>query len=190
MDDPVTLMRSGPAGRELAPLLQRIGQGDRAALSSLYERTSAKLFGICVRLLGSGEDAEDVLQDVYLTVWRRADRFDAGRASPITWLAVIARNRAIDRLRQRRSTTADLREALDIPDDAPTASDIAEQGDERQRLLTCLQELDERQRSMIRAAFLDGASYPELAGREAVPLSTVKSWVRRGLQRLRGCLER
>ena len=181
-----------PAGQahELVRLLDRVAGGDRAALSALYERTSAKLFGICARLLGSDADAEDVLQDVYVTVWRKADRFDSAKASPITWLAVIARNKAIDRLRLKRVATAPIDAATNIADDSASAFDLVDRAQEQGRVTACLDELDDRQRAMIRAAFLDGASYPELAEREAVPLGTMKSWIRRGLLSLRKCLER
>ena len=185
MDSPASLH-----SHELVPLLDRVAAGDRTALSDLYRRTSAKLYGICARLLGSSADAEDVLQDVYVTVWRKAGRFDAAKASPITWLAVIARNKAIDRLRARRLPTAQLDAAADIADDSVSAFDLVDQTREQRRVAACLDELDEKSRAMIRAAFLDGASYPELATREAVPLGTMKSWIRRGLLSLRKCLER
>ena len=90
MDRAANSSEQSAAGRELAPLLSGIATGDRAALATLYERTSAKLFGICIRLLPSEADAEDVLQDVYLTVWRKAGLYDQAKASPITWLAVMA----------------------------------------------------------------------------------------------------
>lgn len=192
----VAVQQTGPApipstgGRELSPLLGRIAQGDRAALATLYERTSAKLYGICTRLLGSEAEAEEVLQDVYLTVWQKAARFDDAKASPITWLAVLARNRSIDRLRLRRLRTDPIGEADHVADDSDSALDVIERQQEHGRLARCLEELDERQRTMIRAAFLDGATYPELSERESVPLGTMKSWIRRGLLRLRGCLER
>ena len=85
----------------LSPLMSRIAAGDRTALQRLYEATSAKLFGVCLRILSDREESEDVLQEVYLTIWRRADRFEAGRASVMAWASTIARNRAIDRLRAR-----------------------------------------------------------------------------------------
>lgn len=175
--------------QELAGLLSAIGAGDQSALSELYSRTSAKLYGICVRLLGDGAEAEDVLQDVYVTIWRRADRFDPHRASPITWLAVIARNRSIDRLRSRRPAGELLDAATDVADDSPGALDLIESRQDAARLMGCLDGLEERPRSMIRSAFLDGATYPQLADRESVPLGTMKSWIRRGLQQLRKCLE-
>ena len=178
------------ASRELAPLLRGIAAGDRSAMAALYERSSAKLYGICIRLLPSEADAQDVLQEVYLTVWRKAGLYDQAKASPITWLAVMARNKAIDRLRGRQIATDPLEAANDVADDEPSAFDIVEQGQESERLANCLGELDPNHAAIIRAAFVDGLTYAELAARDAVPLGTMKSWIRRGLLRLRGCLER
>jgi RNA polymerase sigma-70 factor (ECF subfamily) len=190
MDRADTPMRSAPQGRELVPVLQAVANGDRAALSVLYNRTSAKLYGICARLLGNQSEAEDVLQEVYMTVWGRAGSFDEQKASPVTWLAVIARNKAIDRLRSRRAGTETLDQAENVADESASALELIEREQETRRLKNCLEELEERQQQCIRAAFLDGASYPQLAERQNVPLGTMKSWVRRGLLRLKGCLER
>lgn len=178
------------ARSELAALLASTARGDRRAFSDLYRRTSAKLYGICLRLLSSEAEAQDVLQEVFVQVWRKADRFDACRASAITWLAVLARNKAIDRLRRRSLASDGIEAAAEVEDDGASAFEIAASEQESARLNNCLDELDERARNAIRAAFLDGATYPELAERETVPLGTMKSWIRRGLQRLRGCLER
>lgn len=176
---------------ELADLLVQAGTGDRAAYRRVYEATSAKLFGVCLRILSDRHLAEDVLQDTYLTVWRKADRFDASRASPITWLVTIARNRSIDRLRSgarmRSSTPVD--ESIGLADDAPLASELVERGDEVGRLNVCLDQLEDRMRDSIRTAFIEGMTYDALAQRENVPLGTMKSWIRRGLLRLRLCLE-
>jgi RNA polymerase sigma-70 factor (ECF subfamily) len=177
------------ASDDLPGLMRSVALGDSAAFRALYDRTSAKLYGICLRLLGSEAEAQDVMQEVYVTVWRKAAQFDAAKASPITWLGVMARNRAIDRLRQRRPAGEQIEAAADVPDDGPLATAVIEQAQDARRLAHCLEELEERTRAMIRAAFLDGASYPELAEREGVPLGTMKSWIRRGLLRLRGCLE-
>jgi RNA polymerase sigma factor (sigma-70 family) len=176
---------------QLAAALVRIAAGDRAALRMVYQDTSAKLFGVCLRILNDRGEAEDLLQEVYVTVWRKAASFDPGRASPITWLVTIARNRAIDRLRsgagKRRMEPI---EAADgVSDPAPAAVEHVEAAQQRQRLARCLEELEARQSSAIRAAFLDGATYEELAMRMSVPLGTMKSWIRRGLLKLRACLE-
>lgn len=175
---------------ELEQLLGSVASGDRVALKHLYERTSAKLYGICLRVMADEGEAQDVLQDVFTTVWTKADRFDPAKASAMTWLSVLARNRAIDRLRARRVPAASIDEAEDVPSDGPSQLDVLERNEDAARLKKCLDELDERARLMIRTAFFDGASYPELARREGVPLPTMKSLVRRGLMRLRGCLER
>lgn len=177
---------------QLAAALVRVAGGDRLALRVVYQDTSAKLFGVCLRILKDRNEAEDVLQEVYVTVWRKAGTFDPGRASPITWLVAIARNRAIDRL---RSTAASRRmepiEAADaLSDPAPGAVERIELAEEHQRLARCLGELEARHASAIRAAFLEAATYEELAARMGVPLGTMKSWIRRSLLKLRVCLER
>jgi len=185
-----TMNRASSAVHELTPLLRAIASGDRPALAALYQRTSAKLYGIILRLLRNEADADEVLQEVFISVWRHAGRFDEGRASPITWLGILARNRAIDRLRRARLDTAPIEAAFDVALDEPSALDRLEATQEAGRLRSCLEELEGRPRAMIEAAFLDGATYSQLAERENVPLGTMKSWIRRGLQRLKGCLER
>jgi RNA polymerase sigma factor (sigma-70 family) len=176
---------------QLAAALLRIAAGDRGALRMVYEDTSAKLFGVCLRILNDRSEAEDLLQEVFVTVWRKAASFDPGRASPITWLVTIARNRAIDRLRsgagKRRMEPIEAAGAVSDP--APAAIERIETAQQRRRLAHCLEELEARQSSAIRAAFLDGATYEELAARMSVPLGTMKSWIRRGLLKLRACLE-
>jgi len=177
---------------QLTAALARVAAGDRAALRIVYQDTSSKLFGVCLRILNDRGEAEDVLQDVYVTVWRKAGSFDPARASPITWLVAIARNRAIDRLRasaaSRRSEP--IESAEDVRDDAPAALELVVAAEQRERLKTCLGELEERHSAVIRSAFLDGVTYEQLAQRMEVPLGTMKSWIRRGLMKLRTCLER
>ncbi len=177
------------ARAHLAEVLIRTGTQDRSALKELYALTSSKLFGICLRICGERQAAEDVLQEVYLTVWKRAAGYEPGRASPVTWLATIARNRAIDwRRAQTSRPSAPLDEAPDVADDRPIASDAMIVDSENQRLHLCLDSLEDRQRIAIRTAFFDGVTYAELAERQGVPLGTMKSWVRRGLQRLKECI--
>lgn len=178
--------------RQLVAALARVAEGDRAALRLVYEETAAKLFGVCLRILNDRGEAEDVLQDVYVNIWRKADGFDPARSSPITWLVAVARNRAIDRLRSGavRRRSAPLEDASEIADEAPSAFDKLGAAQDSQRLGQCLEELEMRQSAAIRAAFLDGLTYDELAQRSGVPLGTMKSWIRRGLAKLRACLER
>jgi len=178
------------ARAELVEILLRTGEEDRAAFSELYSRTNAKLFGVCLRICGEREAAADVLHDVYLTIWKRAGAYEPSRASPITWLATIARNRAIDwRRAQGTRRTAGLEDAPEIADAAPLASETLIAEEEAHSLHRCLDELDGNQRESIRTAFFQGVTYAELAERVSVPLGTMKSWVRRGLARLRECLE-
>lgn len=175
---------------ELVSLLEAVSRGDRQSFASLYDRTSAKLYGICLRLLGGEAEAQEVLQEAYVAIWQKADQFDPGKASPITWLAVLARNKAIDRLRRSEIVSEQLGAASEVQDESASAFDLVAHAQDEMRLRHCLDELEDRTGSLIKAAFLDGASYPQLAEREGVPLPTMKSWIRRGLLRLRGCLER
>lgn len=172
-------------------LLAQVADGNRSAFEALYRATSGKLYGICLRLLPDRAEAEDVLQEVYTSVWRRAAQFDAGRAGAATWLAMIARNKAIDRLRALPAPhrLAPIEVGEDIAD--PVASPLrdAEAATERDRLDRCMDQLDGRRRVLIRTAFFEGATYEELATRIGAPLGSVKSWIRRGLMQLRACLE-
>jgi RNA polymerase sigma factor (sigma-70 family) len=178
--------------KQLSAAIRRAAGGDRAALRLVYDETAAKLFGVCLRILHDRSEAEDVLQEVYLTVWRKAGTFDEARASPITWLVAIARNRAIDRLRSGGgSRLAEPIEAAEtVSDPSPVAEEVLVGRQEQARLYSCLDELDERQSNAIRAAFIGGATYEELARTSGVPLGTMKSLIRRGLAKLRACLER
>lgn len=174
-------------------MLARAAEGDHGALAALYAATSAKLLGVCLRILSDRAESEDVLQEVYLTVWRRAGAFDGSRGvSPITWLASIARNRAIDRLRARGPAGRSVGEeaAFELPDPAPLADQRLETSQDAARLQACLGELEPRAAAAIQTAFFEGVSYEGIAERLGQPAGTVKSWIRRGLQRLRGCLER
>jgi RNA polymerase sigma-70 factor (ECF subfamily) len=187
-----TFMDADAKRRALAAAINRIAAGDKAALRLVYAETSAKLFGVCLRILGERSEAEDVLQEVYLTVWRKAASFDESVASPITWLVAIVRNRAIDRLRASGASRAALpiEAAADVADESMSAVERLEIDEDRARLRECLRELEQRQAAAIRAAFLDGFTYDELAAKASVPLGTMKSWIRRGLMKLRACLER
>ena len=174
----------------LREALGRVADGDGDALKFVYDRTCAKLFGVCARILGEPSEAEDVLQEVYIKVWRHADGFDRARGSPITWLAAIARNRAIDRVRARRGARPEPIEAADhVADATPLASDALVEAERRDRLGSCLDKLESAQREAVRTAFLEGCAYETLARRAGVPLGTMKSWIRRSLLRLRICLE-
>lgn len=186
------LMDAASATAQISAALARVATGDRAALEQIYRDTSAKLFGVLLRILNDRSEAEDVLQEVYITVWNKAGVFDPARASPITWLVAIARNRAIDRLRSGgtvRKSSDPIDAAAEISDPSPDAATLLEGDDERRRLAACLDELDGKTSGAIRSAFLDGLTYEQLAERAGIPLGTMKSWIRRGLMKLRACLD-
>jgi RNA polymerase sigma factor (sigma-70 family) len=175
----------------IAAALGRIPAGDRAALQTVYRLTSTKLFGVCLRILGERGEAEDVLQEVYVTVWRKAADFDAERASPITWLIAIARNRSIDRLRaSRQSRNMDpIESAGEVADTTAGAEAAMESMQTHARLHGCLNGLAVHERAALRGAFFDGNTYEDLAVRMKVPLGTMKSWIRRALIKLKACLD-
>ncbi len=177
------------ARQRLVEALVATGGEDRGAFRTLYELTSAKLFGVCLRICGDRQAAEDVLSEVYLTIWKRAGAFEPGRSSPITWLATIARNRAIDwRRASGRKPPARVEEIADLADERASVEETMLADERASQLRLCLDQLDQRQRDAIRTAFFDGLTYAELAERDKVPLGTMKSWVRRGLLRLKDCL--
>ena len=183
------LVEPDAARQRLIEALVATGAEDRGAFRTLYRLTSAKLFGVCLRICGDRQAAEDVLSEVYLIIWKRAGAFEPGRASPISWLSTIARNRAIDwRRSSGRQPPASVDEIADLPDDSPSSVDRLLKDERDAQLHHCLDELDGQQRDAIRTAFFDGLTYAEIAERRAVPLGTMKSWVRRGLIKLKDCL--
>lgn len=184
--DPATIARE-----RLRAAMVRLADGDSAALEEIYAATRVKLFGICLRILGDRKEAEDALQDVYINLWQRADRYDPTRASPISWLATFARNRAVDRLRtgKVRGGAVPVEEAMPLPDEAPLADALLVDAERTAQIHQCLSKLDENTAAHIRSAFFEGYTYAQLAEAADVPLGTMKSWIRRGLQRLRACLE-
>lgn len=175
---------------ELTNAMAAISAGDRDGLARVYHLTSVKLFGTIVRIVRNRERAEDLLQDVYLKVWKRAAGFDPDKGSPITWLCTIARNTAIDDVRRagRGKEIADdtLPEVVD--EDIKPADDWLCHVEDCEALRRCMEELKQDHRRSIHMAFFEGYSYSELADKVEVPLGTMKSWIRRGLAGLRGCL--
>lgn len=180
-------------GRQLAAMLASAAAGDSAAMQRLYSATAAKLYAVCLRILGDRSEAEEVLQDVYLAVWRRPSAFDPARGSALGWLIAIARNRAIDRLRSRRpwrSDSLDEGAAAEVADPGLDASAQLLADEDSLRLRACLDALDAPTASAIRRAFEEGLTYEALAAADGVPLGTMKSRIRRGLLKMRDSFER
>lgn len=175
---------------ELEKMIARVALGDRAAFEMLYEATSAKLHAVCLSVLKERPEAEETLQEVYIRVWQGASRYAVNGLSPMTWLITIARNRAIDRLRARGSRPAtdpqELAEA--IPSAEPDPESAAIESQQRRMLDECLAALPDPQAGAVRAVYLEGFSYADLAAREGMPINTVRSWLRRSLLRLKDCV--
>lgn len=173
----------------LSRALIGVAAQDRAALQEVYRRTSRKLFAICFRIFGDRADAEDAMQDVYLTIWHRAGSFDPARGNPVSWLATLTRNRAIDIVRRSgRRPTAPIDLAAEIPDGSVSAELGLLQQEADSRMEHCIASLAKSDATMIRTAFFEGATYADVATRAALPLATVKSRIRRALAKLRDCL--
>lgn len=175
---------------DLIDLLARVAARDRDAFATIYRLTSGKLWGIIVRILPRRDVAEDVLQEVYVRIWERAGSFDPAKASPITWMATIARNRAIDEIRRRTPVSIeDSPEAFEIEDSSADPLDSAQQSDELRRLNECLQRLEPDRREIVLLAYYTGLSRDELAQRFERPVNTIKTWLHRSLAQLRKCLD-
>ncbi len=170
--------------------ITRSATGDRDAFMALYDATSSKLFGICLRVLKDRADAEDVLQDVYVKIWRNADRYRANGLSPMTWLITVARNGAIDRLRARKAPAERIEDHAGLADGSPSPEAAAIATSEAARIVACLDQLDADRAAAVRGAYLDGMSYADLAARHDVPLNTMRTWLRRSLLKLKDCLSR
>ncbi|MBO6900538.1 MAG: sigma-70 family RNA polymerase sigma factor [Rhizobiaceae bacterium] len=176
--------------QDISKLIVRVSMRDRAAFDLLYRQTSAKLYGVCLRILNDRAEADEALQEVFVKIWTKADRFAVSDLSPISWLAAVARNHSIDRVRARRPAADDIDEALDVADPAPGPEAMAVASGERLAIDNCLDELEADRADAVRGAYLNGDSYAELADRYAVPLNTMRTWLRRSLLKLRECLER
>ncbi len=187
--DSLPVEPDGSSAEKLIRDLACVSDRDGAALRRVYDQTSAKLFGICFRICADRSGAEDVMQDVLIKIWTHAGTFDPTRSSPITWLCAIARNTSIDWLRVNDRNPIQHFDAIDtISDKRPGAEEDLLNAERQERLHHCLEELEDRQRFCIRAAFFDGFTYSDLAGQMDTPINTVKTWVRRGMQRLKMCL--
>jgi RNA polymerase sigma-70 factor, ECF subfamily len=181
--------RSMRASEDIVELMGRVARKDRVAFAELYRVTSAKLFGTAIRILRRRELAEEVLQDAYAKIWERAGDFDAGKASPVTWMASIVRNRAIDEVRRKpMASVEDMPEGFEPAGDNPDPLAARQRSEVLRQLLACLDKLEPQKRQMVLLAYYHGSSREALAARYEAPVPTIKTWLHRSLAQLRQCL--
>jgi RNA polymerase sigma-70 factor (ECF subfamily) len=189
------MAESNDRSTRLAELLSLVALADQRAFAELYRLTSSHLYGVALRILREPPAAEEVVQEAYVSVWHHAATYVVAKSQPLTWLTSIVRNRCLDLKRRRELTTVTLTSdgddepAIDIPSDAPTPGELLLAGADAQSVRDCVQTLDAGPRQAIALAFFHGLSHAELAEHLREPLGTVKSWVRRALERLKRCLD-
>lgn len=175
---------------ELVWLLAAVARGDRDAFERLYAATRAKIYGVALRILRRKDLAEEVTQESYLRVWRRAPEFDPARATPITWMVAIARNRALDIVRKKAEAPIEEEPlAIEAGGELAQASPKPEMTDELKRLLACMGNLDEERRRLLLLAYYSGWTREQLAAKFDKPVNTIKTWLRRSLLQIRECLQ-
>jgi RNA polymerase sigma-70 factor, ECF subfamily len=177
------------SAEDISLLLQRVANRDRAAFAQVYRATSAKLYGIILRILRRRDIADEVLQEVYVKIWERAGDFRAEKASPIAWMAAIARNRALDEVRRKAPVSIeDHPEVQTMAADDETGLASVLRAEDSKRLAGCLDRLEPDRRQMVVLAYCEGLSRDELAAKYSQPVNTIKTWLRRSLAQLKGCL--
>jgi RNA polymerase sigma factor (sigma-70 family) len=189
----------------LIALIDRVGarvsdparqRDSEQALRALYDQTSTKLYGLAIKVVGNRGWAEDVLQEAFVTVWRSAGDYRATLSPPMAWMGMIVRSRALDFLRRRTSERADSVQEIDetisetVAGDSPDPVDTAQASEQAWALHECMRKLEARQREVLSLAYLRDLSHGELSEQLNLPLGTVKTWIRRGLEQLRGCMAR
>ncbi len=178
----------------LIALIDRVALADEKALRELYELTSSKLYGVAVRVVTNREWAEDVLQEAFINIWRIAGDYKSTLSPPMAWMALVVRSRGLDFLRRRTSERADRMQELDdvisdtVAGNSPNPMDTAQASEQAKALHNCLSQLDNKQREVVSLAYMRDMSHNELAEQLKLPLGTVKTWIRRGLEQLRGCM--
>ncbi|AXI63877.1 RNA polymerase subunit sigma-70 [Pseudomonas kribbensis] len=174
---------------QLRQLLAQCSLGDRRAFETLYRSVGPRLHGVALRFMGRPDLAEEVLQESFVRIWNNASRYQSHLSAPMTWMINITRNQAIDQLRKHRDRPLTDFEQEALVDENPSAHDLLNSAREATALNRCLETLEGMQRRSITVAYFQGLSCSELAEHLAAPLGSVKSWIRRGMERLRRCLE-
>lgn len=181
---------------ELMALIDRVARRDEPALKALYDQTSGKLYGLALRVVRNNEWAEDALQETFLQIWRTAPDYRASLSPPMAWLGLIVRSRSLDLLRRRKAEREHLTDEIDdamadtLEGDSPNPMDTSLASQQAWALHQCLAKLENKQREVVSLAYLRDLSHGELAQQLKLPLGTVKTWIRRGLDQLRSCMAR
>ena len=181
---------------ELMALIDRVARRDEPALKALYDQTSGKLYGLAMRVVRNNEWAEDALQETFLQIWRTAPDYRASLSPPMAWLGLIVRSRSLDLLRRRKAEREHLTDEIDeamadtLEGNSPNPMDTSLASQQAWALHQCLGRLENRQREVVSLAYLRDLSHGELAQQLKLPLGTVKTWIRRGLDHLRQCMAR
>jgi len=179
----------------LGPLLAQVAMANQQAFAELYRQTSSHLYAVALRILRDHAAAEEILQEAYVSIWHHAGSYVAAKSQPFTWLTAIVRNRCFDHLRRKEIETVTLASdddggpQLDLADEGPSPTELLLAGADAQSVRDCLDALDAGPKQAIALAFFQGLSHAELAHHLREPLGTVKSWIRRGLERLKRCLD-
>ena len=189
-------MKTESPDTQLVVLLDRVALADESALRELYDLTSSRLYGVAVRVVSNRDWAEDVLQEAFLNIWRIAGDYKATLSPPMAWMGLVVRSRGLDFLRRRTSERADSVQELNdvisdtVAGDSPNPMDVTQASEQAFALHQCLSQLENKQREVVSLAYMRDMSHAELADQLKLPLGTVKSWIRRGLEQLRGCMAR
>lgn len=184
------------AAAELQQLLARMAMGDRVAFRRLYDATAPSLFGVALRIVKQRDRAEEVLQDAFVNAWSRAGGYQAALSQPMTWLTAIVRNRALDELRGSARHAADSLDdeehgaTLDVEDARPNPQGLLEQAADALAIRGCLDDIEGPQRQCLALAYYHGCSHSEVASQMGSPIGSVKVWLRRGLDKLKRCLDK
>jgi len=190
------VMNTDSQDAKLIALLERVSRQDQDALKSLYEACAGKLYGLALRVVTLRELAEDVLQEAFLKIWRSAPDYTASLSPPMAWMGMIVRSRALDLLRRRAVERTHLTQDMDetladtLDGEGPTPLDFAQASQQAMALNQCLKRLESKHREVVNLAYLRDLSHSELAAQLQLPLGTVKTWIRRGLDQLRLCMAR
>ncbi len=174
-------------------LMAQVVKGDHQAFSRLYDQSSSPLYTLALRILGNRDEAAELLQDIYLEVWKKVARYDVGRGTPMAWLVMLTRSRALDRLRARASKARTIVESMDlstpqVPDQSPGPLEIQADLELRNAVSKALAELPEAQQQALELAYYEGLSHTEIAARLNQPVGTIKTRIKLGMNKLRTAL--